>query len=83
MREYTPEYESFKDDAVAVLNGAAVVIAVTGFWTKPLFMGPIALAVAVFGYFLSPRAKGGTIMAVIVLTILAVITRWLWGYSIA
>jgi len=48
-REYTPEYESFRDDALAVLNGAAVVIAVTGFWSKPLYMGPIALAVALIG----------------------------------
>lgn len=82
-REYTPEYESFRDDALAVLNGAAVVIAVTGFWSKPLYMGPIALAVALLGFILSPRAKGGTIIAVIVITLAAVLSRWLMGYPIA
>jgi hypothetical protein len=82
-REYTPENESFRDDALAVLNGAAVVVAVTGFWTKPLFMGPIALAIAVLGFVLSPRAKGGTVIAVIIVTLAAVLTRWLMGYAVA
>ena len=57
-REYTPEYRSFRDDALAVLNGAAVVVAVTGFWSKPLYMGPIALAVALLGFILSPPRQG-------------------------
>ena len=39
MRDYTPEYESFRDDAVAVLNGAAVTVAVIGFWAKPVYTG--------------------------------------------
>ena len=47
MRDYTPEYESFQDDALAVLSGAAVTVAVTGFWWKPVYAGPIALAIAV------------------------------------
>jgi len=82
-REYTPEYESFRDDALAILNGAAIVVAITGFWTKPVFMGPIALAIALLGFLLSPRAKGGTIIAVIVITLAAILTRWIWGYSLA
>jgi hypothetical protein len=83
VREYSPEYESFKDDALAVLSGAAVVIATVGFWSKPLFMGPIALAVALLAYLLSPRSRGGTIVAVLVLTLLAILGRWLMNYSIS
>jgi hypothetical protein len=82
QQDYYPEPETFKDDAIAILNGAAVTIAVVGFWNKPLFMGPIALLVAVFGFALSPRARGGTIMAVIILTILAILVRWQMGYPI-
>ena len=77
MRDYTPEYESFRDDAVAVLSGSAVTLAVSGFWWKPVYAGPIALVVAV-----SPRSKGGTIIAVLVLTLLAMITRWQFGYKV-
>jgi len=83
VREYTPEYQSFRDDAIAILNGAAVTVAVAGFWSKPVFLGPVALAIAVLGYFLSPRSKGGTIVAVIVITILAVLGRWFAGYPVA
>ncbi|MDX6551917.1 MAG: hypothetical protein QOH74_405 [Gaiellales bacterium] len=83
MREYTPEYQTFREDAIAILNGAAIVVAVAGFWSKPIFMGPVALAIAVIGYFLSPRSKGGTIIAVIVITMLAVLGRWIAGYSVA
>jgi hypothetical protein len=82
VRDYTPEYESFRDDALAVLNGTAVVIAVTGFWWKPVYAGPIALAVAVLGYALSPRSKGGTIIAVLIITLVALIGRVLAGYSV-
>jgi hypothetical protein len=81
VREYTPENESFREDAIAVINGSAVVVAVMGFWTTPLFMGPIALAVAALGWVLSPRARGGTIVAVAVLSVLALLVRWVWGYS--
>ena len=82
LRDYSPEYESFQDDALAVLNGVAVTIAVTGFWWKPVFAGPIALAVAVLAYALNPRSKGGTIVAVLVITLVALIGRWLAGYSV-
>ncbi len=58
MREYTPEQESFRDDAVAVINAGAIVIAVAGTWTRPIFMGIIALLVAVIGYFMAPRSRG-------------------------
>jgi hypothetical protein len=83
VREYTPEYQSFREDAIAILNGAAVTVAVAGFWAKPVFLGPVALAIAVLGYFLSPRSRGGTIIAVIVITILAVLGRWFAGYPVA
>jgi len=65
--ENAPEYESYKDDAIAVLNGLAFTI---------------ALVLAVFGYFLSPRGKGGMIIAVIITTIAALLIRWQWGYTI-
>ena len=80
--ENTPEYESYKDDALAVLNGVAFTIALMGVWTKPLYTGRIALILALFGYFLSPRGKGGMIIAVIVTTIAALLIRWQWGYTI-
>ena len=83
MREYTPEYETFRDDAIAVLNGASVTIAVAGFWAKPVFMGPIALVVALLAYFMTPTSKGRTIIAVIVITLLALLGRWLGGYNVA
>jgi hypothetical protein len=83
VREYTPEYESFREDALAVLSGAAVTIAVAGFWAKPVFMGPLALLVALLAYFLNPDSKGKTIVAVIVITLLALVGRWLAGYPVA
>ena len=82
MRDYTPEYESFRDDALAVLNATAIVIAVTGFWWRPVFSGPVALAVAVLAYALSPKSKGGTIITVLVITLAAVFGRWLMGYAV-
>lgn len=83
MRDYTPEYESFRDDALAVLNASAVVVAVSGFWWKPVFAGPIALVVALLAYAMSPRSKGGTIVAVLVVTLVALLGRWLAGYNVA
>jgi hypothetical protein len=82
VRDYTPEYESFRDDAVAVLGGAAVTIAVSGFWWKPVYAGPIALVVAILAWQFSPRSKGGTIIAVLVLTLLAMIVRWQFNYAL-
>lgn len=80
--ESTPEYESYRDDAVAIINGLAIMIAVMGVWTKPLFTGPIALAVAFIGFFLSPRSRGGTIIAVVVIGILAMLIRWQFNYAL-
>lgn len=83
MREYTPEYESFREDALAVLNGAAVTVAVAGFWAKPVYLGPLALLVALLAYFMTPNSKGKSIIAVIVITLLALLVRWQGGYSVA
>ena len=80
--ENTPEYESYKQDAIAVLNGVAFTIALMGVWTKPLYTGPIALLLAVFGYFMSPTGRGSMIIVVIVTTIAALLIRWQWGYGI-
>ncbi len=76
MRDYTPEVESFRDDAVAIVNASAVVIALMGTWTRPLLMAPIALVVAAIGYVLTPRSKGGTILAVLVIGLLSLLTTW-------
>jgi hypothetical protein len=78
VRDYTPEYESFRDDAVAVINGLAIVLAVVGTWTRPLYMGVIALAVALAGYLLNPRSKGGHILAVCLITVFAILETWWW-----
>jgi hypothetical protein len=78
VRDYTPEYESFRDDAVAVINGLAVVIALAGTWTRPLIMGVLGLFVALCGYFLNARSKGGHILAVCLITVFAVLETWLW-----
>jgi hypothetical protein len=83
VREYTPEYESFRQDALAVLNGAAVTVAVAGFWAKPVYLGPLALLVALLAYFMTPASKGKSIIAVIVITLLALLVRWQGGYSVA
>jgi hypothetical protein len=82
VREYTPEYESFRADAIAVVNGAAITVAVCGFWSRPVFMGPIALLVAFIAFALEPRARGNTIVAVLVITLLAMLGRWVMGYSV-
>ena len=81
MRDYTPEYESYKDDAVAIINGAAIAVAVLGVWTKPVFTGPIALVLALIGYFLTPKSRGGTILAVCLITVFALLVLWADGYS--
>jgi hypothetical protein len=78
VRDYTPEYESFRDDAVAVINGLAIMFAVVGMWTRPLYMGVVALLVALFGYFLNPRSKGGHILAVCLITVFAVLETYWW-----
>jgi hypothetical protein len=83
LRDYTPETESFRDDAMALLNGVAVTIAVMGMWTKPVFMGLIGLVVAVFAYLMSPRSRGGTVMAVMIITLIALIETWWLGHSLA
>ena len=81
MRDYTPEYESYRDDAVAIINGAAIAVAVVGVWTKPVFTGPIALVMALIGYFLTPKARGGTIIAVCLITVFALLVLYVDGYS--
>jgi hypothetical protein len=48
-----------------------------------VFLGPVALVVALLAYFLNPASKGKTIIAVIVITLLAVLARWLGGYNVA
>jgi len=78
VRDYTPEYESFRDDAVAVINGIAIVVALAGTWTRPIFMGMIGLVIALFGYFLNPRSRGGHILAVVLITIFALLETWWW-----
>ena len=78
MREYTPETESFRDDAVAIVNAGAIVIAVAGTWTRPIYMGIIALLVALVGSFMSPRSRGGHIVAVCLITAFALLETWLW-----
>ena len=81
MRDYTPEYESFRDDAVAIINGLAIVVALAGTWTRPIYMGMLALLVALFGYFLNPRSRGGHILAVCIITVLAILETVWWQNS--
>lgn len=78
MRDYYPETESFREQAEAVVNASAIVIAVAGTWTRPIYMGIIALAVALAGYVMSPRSKGGHILAVCLITLFAILETWLW-----
>jgi len=78
MREYIPEQESFREDAVAVVNASAIVVAVAGTWTRPIYLGIIALLIAVIGYFMTPRSKGGHILAVCLITLFAVLETGLW-----
>jgi hypothetical protein len=83
VRDYTPEYESFRDDAVAVINGLAIMLAVVGTWTRPIYMGVLALAVALCGYLLNPRSKGGHILAVCLITVFAILeTVWWQGKAV-
>ena len=83
MPEYTSEYESFRDDAIAILSGVAITIAVIGTWTKPAFMGPIALVIAGLTYFMNPRSKGGTVLAVLIITFFAMIETAFLGHQLA
>jgi hypothetical protein len=83
LRDYTPETESFRDDALALMNGVAITIAVMGTWTKPVYMGLIALVIAVAAYFMSPRSRGGTVLAVMIITVIALVESWYLGYSLA
>lgn len=82
MRDYTPERESFREDAVAILNGVAITIAVMGTWTKPAFMGAIALTVAALTYFIDPRSRGGTVLAVCIITLIALLLTAFLGHSL-
>ncbi|HEU0193306.1 MAG TPA: hypothetical protein VFQ71_03850 [Gaiellales bacterium] len=83
MPEYTSEYESYRDDAIAILNGVAITIAVIGTWTRPAFMGPIALVIAVLTYFMNPRSKGGTVLAVLIITFIALLETAFLGHQLA
>lgn len=82
MRDYTPETESFRDDAIAILNGAAITVAIIGFWTRPAFMAVIALLVAFLTYFMDPRSRGGTILAVFIIGILSLLTTAYLGHQL-
>ena len=82
MRDYTPENESFRDDAIALTNGVAITIAVMGTWTRPVYMGLIALIVAAIGYFLSPRSRGGTVLAVGIIWVLSLLVTAFLGHSL-
>jgi membrane protein YdbS with pleckstrin-like domain len=82
LQQSTTEYESFREDAVAVINGAAVSVAVMAFWTRPAYMAIIALLVAVVGYFLNPRSRGGTILAVFIISMIALLFTAQQGYSL-
>ena len=42
-----------------------------------------ALLVALLAYFMTPNSKGKSIVAVIVITLLALLVRWQGGYSVA
>ena len=46
VRDYTPEYESFRDDAVAVINGLAIMFAVVGTWPDHRLRDPGDVVVA-------------------------------------
>jgi hypothetical protein len=82
LRDYTPEQESFREQAIAVLNGVAITIAVIGTWTRPAFMGAIALLVAVLTYFMDSRSRGGTVLAVCVITLVALLETAYLGHSL-
>ena len=43
------------------------------FWTRPAYMAIIALVIAVIGYFLTPRSRGGTILAVFIIAMIALL----------
>ena len=59
MRDYTPEYESFRDDAVAVINGLAIVIAVVGHVDATALHGrPRACRWPCAATLLNPRSQG-------------------------
>lgn len=81
-QDHNPETESFRDDAVAVLNACAIALAVMGAWTNPVLLGITALAVAVLTYPMSSRNRGGTIMTVLIATFVILLLRYLAGYSL-
>ena len=81
--EYHPETESFRDDAVAILNGCAIAVTIMGAWTNPVLLGIAGLAVAVLTYPMSSRNRGGTILAVLILTFAIILLRYVAGYSLA
>ena len=82
MRDYTPEYESFQDDALAVLSGAAVTVAVTGFWWKPVYAGPIALAIARDRLLPDAAGAGRHDHRRAVITLVAMLGRWIANYPV-
>ena len=45
-------------------------------------MAIIALVVAVVGYFLNPRSRGGTILAVFIISMIALLFTAQQGYSL-
>ena len=82
QQQSAQEVESFRDDAVAIINGSAVTVAVISFWSRPAYMIIIALVVAVIGYFMAPRSKGGTVMAVFILGLISLLFNFQQGYSL-
>jgi hypothetical protein len=60
----------------------AITIAIMGTWTKPAFMGAIALTVAALTYFIDPRSRGGTVLAVCIITLLALLLTAFLGHGL-
>ncbi len=52
------------------------------FWTRPAYMAILALVIAVIGYFLTPRSRGGTILAVFIISMIAILFTAQQGYSL-
>jgi hypothetical protein len=46
-------------------------------------MGPIALLIAVLTYFMNPRSKGGTVLAVLIITFFALLETAYLGHQLA
>lgn len=83
FQDHHPETETFRDDAVAILNGCAIAVTVIGAWTNPVLLGIVGLAVAVLTFPMSERNRGGTIIAVLILTFAILLLRYIAGYSLA